>query len=175
MVSRLKSLPQFSNVVQNYAYIVYPTSRGRYRVVGLGLICQQLVFAARPEYLSFTYHYISGCPKYKGTTCLHIPTTLHIPPTPAHTYHIGHTYHTCTYLSHHYRKFLKRPKSITGSFYQITLTIVGILDHWQNQHPSEKMQYFRNQSCTEMSCCCCDCNFIPARKTTDLIFFTRFA
>ena len=38
----------------------------------------QLVFAARPEYLSLTYNYISGCPKYKGTTCLqHIPTTLH--------------------------------------------------------------------------------------------------
>ena len=46
-------------------------------MVELGPICQQLVFAARPEYLSLTYHYMSGCPKYKGTTCLHIPTILH--------------------------------------------------------------------------------------------------
>ena len=45
-------------------------------MVGLGLICQQLVFAARPEYLGVIYHYMSNCPKYKGTTCLHIPTTL---------------------------------------------------------------------------------------------------
>ena len=44
-------------------------------MVGLGPICQQLVFAARPEYLSLTNHYMSGCSKYKGTTCLHISTT----------------------------------------------------------------------------------------------------
>ena len=44
-------------------------------MVGLGPICQQLVFAARPEYLSLTYHYMSGCSKYIGTTCMHIPTT----------------------------------------------------------------------------------------------------
>ena len=41
-------------------------------MVGLGPICQKLVFAARPEYLSLIYNYMSGCPKYKGTTCLHI-------------------------------------------------------------------------------------------------------
>ena len=46
-------------------------------MVGLGSIFQRLVFAARPEYLSLTYHYISGCPKYKGTTRLHIPTTIY--------------------------------------------------------------------------------------------------
>ena len=51
-------------------------------MVELGPISQQLVFAARPEYLSLTYDYMSGCPKYKGTTCLHIPTTQM-----AHTYH----------------------------------------------------------------------------------------
>ena len=44
-------------------------------MVGLGPTCKQLVFAARPVYLSLTYNYMSGCPKYKGTTCLHIPTT----------------------------------------------------------------------------------------------------
>ena len=43
-------------------------------MVGLGPIRQQLVFAARPEYLSLAYHYMSGCLKYKSTTCLHIPT-----------------------------------------------------------------------------------------------------
>ena len=53
-------------------------------MVGLGPMCQQLVFGARPEYLSLANHYMSGCPKYKGTTCLHIPTTLS-----AYTYHPG--------------------------------------------------------------------------------------
>ena len=40
-------------------------------------ISQQLLFAARPQYLSLTYNCVSGCLKYKDTTCLHTPTTLY--------------------------------------------------------------------------------------------------
>ena len=47
-------------------------------MVGRRPTCHQLVFAARPEYLSLTHHCMSGCPKYKGTTCRQIPTTQYI-------------------------------------------------------------------------------------------------
>ena len=45
-------------------------------MVGLGSICQQSVFAARPEYLSLTYVSLhEQLPKVQSTTCLHIPIT----------------------------------------------------------------------------------------------------
>ena len=69
--------------------------------MALGPICQQLVFAAWPEYLSLTYHNMSSCPKYKGTTCLRIPTTL-----------------VCTYLPHRVGSGLSEEFSVKVGVHQ---------------------------------------------------------